>query len=169
MSVGGRIAHLLAPELGDRLIISGRSQQKASQFAQSLNSGATARMIDVGNLGSYSDALADVALVIVCFDIDSLELPKACIARSIDYVDITASIEVIERLKTLNEIEKDKGVSIVSSVGLAPGLSSLLAKACVQYATGPISSMSIHILLGLGEHHGKASFRWLVDCLYRPY
>jgi saccharopine dehydrogenase (NAD+, L-lysine-forming) len=44
------------------------------------------------------------------------------------------------------------------SVGLAPGLTNLLAKYCLEWL-GTVDALEIGILLGLGEAHGPAAIR----------
>ena len=167
--VGGQIAQLMSSELGERLVIAGHNEIEAYRFAQSLDTSAHWRFINIEDPTTFDKALEGVTLIVVCVDTKTLDLVHACIERGIHYIDITASIEVIDRFKAANELAHERGVLLLSSVGLAPGLTSLMAKACVQYSPETVSSISIHILLGLGERHGKAAIGWMLNRLYQPF
>jgi len=49
-------------------------------------------------------------------------------------------------------------------VGLAPGITNLLAKHCKSMVRG-IQYADIYIMLGLGEEHGEAAYRWAFEDL----
>ena len=153
----------------DSLVIAGHNEIEAYRFAQSLDTNAHWRFINIEDPTTFDKALEGVTHIVVCMETKSLDLVHACIERGIHYIDITASIEVIDRFKAANELANERGVLLLSSVGLAPGLTSLMAKACVRYSPEPVSSISIHILLGLGERHGKAAVGWMVNRLYQPF
>ncbi|MEC0554668.1 hypothetical protein P8853_14570 [Bacillus haynesii] len=55
-----------------------------------------------------------------------------------------------------------------STVGLAPGLTNLLAQKAAQ-ALDETSCIDIAIMLGLGDSHGKAAIEWTVDHLNMVY
>lgn len=165
--VGQRISRLLSEELGTRLVIGGRHRSRAQSVASEF--GGRSRVIDCSNPTTFPAALDKVAIVVVCVDITSLSLAQACLTRGIHYIDISASYEVIERLVLLHDLARAHRVTIVSSVGLAPGLTNLLAKACVNDAPDPVTDIKIHVLLGLGDQHGRAAMEWMVDRLHRPF
>jgi short subunit dehydrogenase-like uncharacterized protein len=168
-NVGQRIARLLATDLGDRLFIGGRDIRHATRFAATLPDGVRARLIDTDDPETYGSALKDVVAVLMCLDTTELAFPHACVTRGIRYIDISASYEVIERLSFLRDLAAAHQATIVSSVGLAPGLTNLLAKACVKSTDTFVSSIAVHLLFGLGDHHGKAALARLVDRLHRAF
>lgn len=166
-NVGRRIARLLADRLGERLFISGRHASRAARFAKTLGGGVRSRTINLELPDTYAPALADVVLVIMCLDTEDLKFAHACIAEGVHYVDITASHEVIERLGFMNDLACAHSSTIVTSVGLAPGLTNLLAKHSAQATDA--RRLDIHVLFGLGDRHGKAALEWMVDRLHRPF
>ncbi len=168
-NVGQRIARLLAEELGGRLLVAGRDIRRASRFAETLSGGATARRIDIDDPESHASALEGVVAVMMCLDTTELAFAQACVKRGVRYIDISASYEVIERLSFLHDLAAAQRATIVCSVGLAPGLTNLLAKACVKSTDTFISSIAVHLLFGLGDQHGRAALKWLVDRLHRPF
>lgn len=168
-SVGRRIARLLAKDLGEHLLIAGRHQSRAARFAAELNTGACARLIDVAIPETYAAALRNVDLVVMCLDTTDLKFAHVCIANGTHYIDITATYEVIERLGYLQDLARANKVTMLCSVGLAPGLTNLLAKACVQASSGTISNIDVHILFGLGDRHGKAALDWMINRFHHPF
>ena len=168
-NVGQHIARLLAEDLGNHLLIGGRDIHHATRFAATLPDCASARRIDIDDPETYASALTGVVAVIMCLDTTELAFPHACINRSIRYIDISASYEVIERLSFLHDLAAANQTTIVCSVGLAPGLTNLMAKACVRSIDAFVSSIAVHLLFGMGDHHGKAALEWLVDRLHRPF
>ncbi len=168
-SVGYRIAKLLAPDFRARITIAGRNLRKAEDLARTLGHDSQARMIDVNDSRSYTAALEDVGLVIMCLDRTDTAFARACVTRGIHYVDITASLEVIERLSPLHDLAAANNAALVLSVGLTPGLTNLLAKACVGDAAKSLQVIDIHLLFGMGDVHGKAAIEWMVDRMHRPF
>lgn len=168
-NVGQRIARLLDEELGERLLIGGRDRRRATRFAATLSRGATARRVDIDDPDTYAAALEEVIAVVMCVDTTELAFAQACVTCGVRYIDISASYEVIERLRFLHDLAAAQRATIVCSVGLAPGLTNLLAKACVKSTDTFISSIAVHLLFGLGDHHGKAALEWMVDRLHRPF
>lgn len=166
-NVGQRIARLLAKECGDRLLIAGRHKGRAQRFAAAVN--GRARVIDIANPESFAGALQGVKLVVMCLDTADLKFAHACIAQGAHYIDITATYAVIERLGYLHDLARANKVTMITSVGLAPGLTNLLAKACVQSSPGKVGHIDLHLLFGLGDHHGRAALEWTVDRLGQPF
>jgi YHS domain-containing protein/copper chaperone CopZ len=75
----------------------------------------------------------------------------------------TASNEV-----RLDSLARQHGAAAAISVGLAPGLTNLLAKHCVE-RLGALDTLDIGILLGLGEAHGAAAIRWTLERMGAPF
>lgn len=166
-SVGQRIARIIAPALGERLWVGGRDRARATTVADAL--GAQSRALDVSDPNTFKAALDGIGLVVMCLDTSDLTFAHACVTRGIHYIDITASMQVIERLQCLDDLAQTQGAAVLSSVGLAPGLTNLMAKDCVQQSPDAIASLDIHLLFGLGDHHGPAALEWMVDQLHQPF
>ena len=67
-TVGRRVAADLAPDYPDRVVVAGRSAEKATRLAGELGHGARARRVDVGDPDSVGAALGGVGLVVSCID-----------------------------------------------------------------------------------------------------
>ncbi|MNI54315.1 hypothetical protein D3C73_1092050 [compost metagenome] len=64
----------------------------------------------------------------------------------------------------MNTASEELRATAILSVGLAPGLTNLLALQAKQ-TMDQIKSVDIAIMLGLGDSHGKAAIEWTVDSL----
>jgi saccharopine dehydrogenase-like NADP-dependent oxidoreductase len=65
-TVGRRIAADLAPDYSGRVVVAGRSAEKAAQLTAELGHGVRSRRVNVGDLGSVEAALESVGLVMSC-------------------------------------------------------------------------------------------------------
>ena len=167
-AVGSQIAAYLAPLYPDRVIIAGRNLDKAQSKADELSYGIKALAFDLSDFQDES-ILEDIKMVIVCLDSNHTKLVEACIRRGIVYLDISARYETLKQIEALESLARSCKSTVILSVGLAPGLTNLLAQQaynkllCTQ-------SIDIFILLGLGEKHGKQAYRWTfnhIDHFYK--
>ncbi|MCO5084402.1 MAG: hypothetical protein M9955_22440 [Rhizobiaceae bacterium] len=155
--VGGRIAaNLLRLGLGP-VLLSGRDVGKAREAAESL--GCEARYIDLAEPQSWDGALAGVDAVIGCVDPQDAGFAAHVLTKSLTYVDVTASDGFFRQVEKLDSLARDKGGRAILSVGLAPGLTNLLVRACVE-TMDRAESAQIGIMLGLGDEHGAAAIDW---------
>lgn len=155
--VGSRIARrLLSAGIGP-VRLAGRNGEKAAETAALL--GCEAAIIDVETQQTWDDALRGIDCVIVCIDQTDTGFAASVLERGLVYVDITADDAFFRDVERLDGIARAKGGRAVLSVGLAPGLTNLLVKAC---ATGmdTVDSARIGVLLGIGDEHGPAAIDW---------
>ena len=96
-------------------------------------------------------------MIVLCLDLISTELVKMCLQVGIHYIDITANGDFLEELIKLNK-HSLQATGLIS-VGLAPGLTNLLAQQAVQ-DQGDVLQLDISIMLGSGEKHGPAAVDW---------
>lgn len=61
-----------------------------------------------------------------------------------------------------------KKTTVLLSVGLAPGISNLLAKNSLNSLVSS-RKVDLYILLGLGEKHGDAAYRWTFNNIHNTY
>src|SRR5215217_3723382 len=78
-TVGRRVAADLAPDYPSRVVVAGRSAEKAAQLAVELGHGARGRRIDVGDPVSVEAALDGVGIVMSCIDQAEPHLLRAAI------------------------------------------------------------------------------------------
>ncbi|MGW0179567.1 SDR family oxidoreductase [Nocardia sp. NPDC003345] len=112
-------------------------------------------------LHAYRAALADADIVVNAAGAEDPRPVLAAAERGRAFVDITASTEYTARLEA-----SAPAAPVLLSVGLAPGLTTLLAAAVHERSPGPID---IAVLLGAGEHHGAAATEWTYGLLGRHF
>lgn len=160
-NVGHFIVAELAKDYSDDLIIAGRDLLKAQATAKKFGDKVSAKVLDVNCNVFQEEAFSDVKLVIMCIDQQNTAFVEFCINQGINYIDITASYEFISQLEKLHSLAAKNKSSVILSVGIAPGLTNLLAKLCKQN-NELVKFIDIYILLGSGGKHGDAAYRWLL-------
>lgn len=139
----GAVGAPLVAELKDRgvvAIIAGRDPARAD------------RVVDLVDRDGYVDAVSDVDVVVNAAGLEDPKLAEVATANGAAFVDVTATTAYVSALEALRPER-----AIVLSVGLAPGLTNLLAAAVHGDAPGPID---IAVLLGAGKRHGRAATEW---------
>ena len=160
--VGSRIARrLLALGMSD-IWIAGRDGVRAAEVANRL--GCNATTIDISNAASWEPALQNMRMVIVCIDLPDVEFAGHVLRSGVDYLDISASDNVLASIEKLHEPAREADSRAVLSVGLAPGLTNLMAMEAMKDMSR-IDKVTIGVLLGLGDEHGAAAVDWTLDNL----
>lgn len=108
------------------------------------------RVLDVTAMDSFRTALSGVSIVVNCAGAENVRLAEECAHRGIVFIEISATSEYVRAL------ERVEG-PVMLGVGLAPGLTTLLAVDALSSDPGPVD---ILIGLGSGEHHGPAATAW---------
>ena len=165
--VGRAIAERLAPMFPGRVTVAGRSVTKATIVATRIGHGADGRAVDIFATGN-ADSLKDVALVIVCLDQTDTRFVERCLSRGIGYLDISAEYAFLSQVEQLDAVAKENKATALLSVGVAPGLTNLLAaRACARM--DHVDQLDILLELGLGDRHGQAAIEWMLDNLDAVY
>jgi saccharopine dehydrogenase-like NADP-dependent oxidoreductase len=138
---------------GDSAVAAGRDPARAD------------RVIDLRapDRAAFVDALDDVDVVVNAAGGEDPGLVAAAANRGVAFVDITATrsyVAAIERLAPR--------APVLLSVGLAPGLTNLLA-AAVHEATPGRQGIDIALVVGAGERHGAAGVAWSFGLLGRRF
>ncbi len=145
------------------LILVGRNEDKIKRFLNQEKIQAETCSMDIHNIDFTK--LNGVGWVIVCVDQANTKLVEFCDAHEIDYMDVTANSEYIEKIQQL----KLRGTSkILLGIGLAPGLTNLLAEKFVRMYP-QADTINIELILGLGEKHGDAAIQWTLDNFLKRY
>ncbi|CAM4504188.1 NAD-dependent epimerase/dehydratase family protein [Nocardia ninae] len=116
-------------------------------------------VLDLSAPDSFGAALNDVAAVVNCAGSEDIRLAETCAGRGIPFLDISATSEYVQSL------EKIAG-PVVLGVGLAPGLTTLLAVETLANHRGPVDIMTG---LGSGEKHGPAATAWTYGLLGKHF
>lgn len=166
-TVGSTIATHLSKVYPNKIIVAGRNIKKAEKLTRKLNNLIIPYEFDVSNISSL-EILKNVRLVIMCIDQEDSNFVETCINYKINYIDITANQQLIEKFEKLNAKAKEKEVSVILSVGLAPGITNLMAKQCIEKLPNT-KKIEIYILLGLGEKHGDSAYQWTLENIHKNY
>src|SRR5215213_8749879 len=167
-TVGRRVAAELAPDYQGRLVVAGRSAAKAGQLAAEIGYGARGRMIDVGDRASVEAALEGVGVVMNCIDQPEPHLLGAAIARGLAYTDIAPHLMTRRPTEAMKAEAARTGARIVLGAGLAPGISSLLARMGADLV-GTIESVEGNVLLSAGDTYGPASREYIMEEIALSY
>jgi len=162
--VGQRIAARLVRAGAEGVRIAGRDGARARSVAAAL--GCDGTVIDMADPSGWDAALDGVGTVVVCIDLPTVDFPATVLGCGLAYVDISATDAVLARIEALDGLARRSGGSAVLSVGLAPGLTNLMAREGVADLERP-EVVTIGVLLGLGDEHGAAAVDWTLDNL-RP-
>lgn len=133
------------------IVVAGRDLAKAGTV-----NGAIPMRVDLrrdGVAGLEADA------VVMCAETENVRVAEQCLRRGVHYVDVSASYEVLSGIEKLDGLAAGAGATAVLSVGLAPGVTNLLARGFGGADT------EIGVLLGAGERHGPSAVDWTLDSL----
>lgn len=166
-AVGRIISEKLSALYPGNVIIAGRNFEKASLLSSQLGNSITPHRLDICDW-KEEDVPQGVGFVIMCVDVPAMDFVEYCIFKGIHYMDITPTTNITQNIEKLDSLAKANQVSVVLSVGIAPGISNLLAQHA--HNTRPdLQNIDIYILFGLGEKHGDAGYRWVFENMTDRY
>ncbi|UCE80468.1 MAG: saccharopine dehydrogenase NADP-binding domain-containing protein [Methanobacteriota archaeon] len=130
--------HLEKNELVNELVLADRWTDAAEAMAERLDSGKiSVRKVDATDSEVLRDLLTDADLLISSIP---AELNKNVIDKTIelgvDYIDYSMSVNSMEEFEEINRRSKDRGVTILTSMGADPGISDVFAR----YAANKLDS-----------------------------
>ena len=167
-TVGRRVAADLAPDYPDRVLVAGRSAERAARLAVELGHGVRGRRVDVRDPDSVEAALDGVGLVVSCIDQPEPHLLRAAIGRGLAYTDIAPHLMTRRPTEAMNAEAAQSGARIVLGTGLAPGISSLLARLGAD-RVGAVESVEVGVLLSAGDAYGPASRKYIMEEIAMAY
>lgn len=145
-AVGGHAVRLLRAD-GLSALAAGRDPARADV------------LLDLSDVDGFEAALEGVAAVVNCSGAEDIRLAEVCAGRGIPFLDISATSEYVRSLE-------DIAGPVVLGVGLAPGLTTLLAAEALAGHRGPVDIM---VGLGSGERHGDAAAAWTYGLLGKRF
>lgn len=161
--VGLGIARRIAVLFPGRVSVGGRDIGRATSAALAVGHGAEGRVVDVSR-NDLGAALDNVSATVVCIDQREIRFVEACLSRGVHYVDISARYDFLSRVEGLDPVARRAGSTAILSVGVAPGLTNLLAARAVQYMVR-VDGLDLLIEFGVGDRHGPAAVEWMLDNL----
>ncbi len=156
--VGSIICKHLDRTFPGKVYAAGRNAEKAQQLVNQSNGSIQAMVLHIDKKMVPSQ-LEQVKQVIVCIEQKSTDFVQYCMQHGIDYIDISASYSFLQQIEALSDDAKQYQTTAVVSVGLAPGITNLLAK-YIQSKLESVRELTIYIMLGLGDRHGQAAVNW---------
>ena len=148
-AVGSDLCRILSADSDIDLVVAGRNGEKASRLAAEL--GAESRVVDVNHRDSAADCLEGIDVVANCF-VDAVRpsfyLPEAAINRGIYYLDLAAvPVNYVKGILALDEKAKAGNATLVTSLGVNPGIPALLV---INHAAYFDSVESVDIFFTMG-------------------
>lgn len=165
--VGRMISARLSKLFPDRVVVAGRDARKASEVAREIGHGATGCILDV-TVATTWGSLENIVLVVVCIDQASVGFVTHCFLHGVHYVDITAHDDFLMRVAAMEDEAAGNGAIGMLSVGVAPGLTNLLADHAVRRMQR-VEQLDMLLEIGLGDHHGRAALEWMFDNLCNDF
>ncbi|RJL32910.1 saccharopine dehydrogenase [Bailinhaonella thermotolerans] len=156
----GAVGRHAAAALAGRhdVVVAGRDPGRARPVPGS----RTAR-VDAADPASLAAALDGTGTVLMCAERDNARVARACLERGIHYLDVSASHPTLDAIAGLDGLARERGSAAALSVGLAPGVTNLLARHVTERSGA--DRVRVAVLLGSGEHHGPAALAWTLDGL----
>ncbi len=161
--VGRTICEILEKRYQGKVFAAGRSLEKAERFSQSTQGKVKPLQLDT-NKPLPPHLLDQVKLVIMCLDQSNTDFVKSCFRSGTHYVDVSANGPFLSYIESYSELAEEYGSSAILSVGLAPGITNLMALEAERLME-QTEAIDIAIMLGLGDSHGKAAIEWTVNNL----
>lgn len=172
---GGRLAHLLADEERLTLTIAGRSRASAEAFCGDLS--AKASLIPLafdrdGDLESQlrvaaPDIVVDASGPFQSYAGDPYRVIRACLARSIDYLDLADGSDFVEGVAQFDTEAQARGIFILSGVSSFPVLTAAVVRALSSdmarvesiaggIAPSPYAGVGLNVIRAIASYAGKA-------------
>jgi putative NADH-flavin reductase len=167
-TVGGTVTRELSRTFPGRVVCVGRHLAQAEQLAAD-TPGVIPAQADITAPETVLDLAADLDVVVVVLAVEPSDssFMRACLERSLTVVDMSASAHLLVQAGALHDLAVDTGGSAILSVGVAPGLTNILARR-LKESLGSLDEVDITVLLGTGERHGREAVTWTVRQLTAP-
>lgn len=165
-AVGRQVVDALATWYPGRVVVAGRDLERAAALAREVPGAVVGAGVDVTHPDEVRLLLDRADAVVMCVERGNREVAALCLEAGVHYVDVSASADVLTAIEALDGVARASGATGVLSVGLAPGVTNLLARAVVERVPSA-TAVDIAIMLGLGGDHGPDSVRWTVETLVR--
>jgi hypothetical protein len=173
---GGRIAERLAKTPNLRLIIAGRSLERARSAADKLASGRRDAIVvpaalDAAQVGERE--LRDLGATVLInasgpYQWQDYRLARACIAAGTHYIDLADARAFVLDITALDAEARRVGVLVVSGASTVPAVSGAVLDELVPQLASP-ASVEIVIAPGNSFDPGLATTQSILSTLGRPF
>ncbi|MCU1405059.1 MAG: saccharopine dehydrogenase-like oxidoreductase [Glaciihabitans sp.] len=145
----GRATTVALQAAGHTVLAVGRDPERADIVLDAVNDKA-----------GIVPMLAGLDAVVNAAGIEDVTVARIITGHGIGLVDVSSNMDY------LGELENLGGAPVIVGVGLAPGISSILAAAVDEVDA---SITDIGIVLGAGDSHGRAAQEWTLSLLGRSF
>jgi len=144
-----------------RIVVQQLRANGDTAYAAGRDPGRADRVLDLraGAHRAYLEALDDVDVVVNASGAEDPDLAVAATDRGVGFVDITATTSYAAALAQL-----EPAAPVLYDVGLAPGLTSILATALHDDSAAP-GPIDIALIIGVGDRHGPGATEWAYGLL----
>ncbi|MFK4472834.1 saccharopine dehydrogenase (NAD+, L-lysine-forming) [Paenibacillus sp. RC73] len=164
----GHVGKILCTELSEmfpgKVFAAGRSMERATEFSKQSGGKVLPLQLNIHE-PIASSILKHAKIVIMCLDQENTDLVRACLQHGVHYMDITANAAFLSQVERCHQEARAYQATALLSVGLAPGLTNLLALQATQLMD-QTDELNISLMLGLGDEHGQAAIEWTVDQIH---
>lgn len=118
----------------EKVVLTDRSETILQSTAARLKDPKlVAALVDVTNERELGQLMEEVDVAISCVTYEhNYELTKLALSTRTHFVDLGGNEELVRKQFLLDELAKERGVSIIPDAGLAPGMVSLLAASAAE-------------------------------------
>jgi len=109
---------------------------------------------------SFASAVVGANAVVNAAGIEDITVARVACGRGVAFIDISANAGYLSALSLV------QGAPVITGVGVAPGITNILADAVHTEAAGTVD---IGILLGAGDSHGVAAENWTFGLLGQSF
>jgi hypothetical protein len=171
---GGRLAQLLAGDQRLRLLVAGRSRQKAEAFCRELPVGAQKIALFFDRDGDVEAQLREIKPDLVVdatgpFQIygdDPYRVVKASIATGVDYMDLADGSDFVKGIAQFDAQAKARNVFVLSGVSSFPVLTAAVVRRLSQgftrihtvkggIAPSPYAGVGLNVIRAIATYSGK--------------
>ncbi|WP_246131841.1 saccharopine dehydrogenase NADP-binding domain-containing protein [Paenibacillus hemerocallicola] len=164
---GQTICRELGRKAPGRVFAAGRNLERAERFCRTTAGSVLPLRLDIREpIGEHF--FARFRAVVMCLDQENTDFLRACIRSGTHYADVTANNSFLSKAEGLHEDARANGAAVVLSVGLAPGLTNLLALEAVNRMDAT-ATLDISVMLGLGDSHGDAAMEWTLQNVNKSF
>jgi len=165
-NVGSQITEYLINGLDLEVDVTSRSGELDTKVLIQLPKKPKVIRLDLNAIMDYQ-FIDKYTAVIMCVDNENEEFFVECIRRNLLYIDITADMKIITRLRNTYQRTQNHS-TVIFGAGLSPGFTNLIADQALR-SLDTAESCHISMMFGTGDKHGRSAVEWLVNQLKEEY
>lgn len=158
-AVGTNVVAHLRDRRDLKVVIAGRDGSRATRLAAGLGANFNGLALDLHDTTALDRAVIAADVVVSCTEAAAVAVGQACIRHGRGYVPIAASVPILKELFRLDDQARANGAVGLLGVGLAPGVTNVLAADATARAER-YDHCIIAVHLGFGDRHGPEAVAW---------